>query len=253
VPGAASVLSTGGALRTLAGVDPAVGGPFLATRAGTAVTVVRREDLAPIATFDIRGADKLAVSERWLVARVRGRDGGDVLQARALAGTGQVRGIAAVPAPAQLGRPALDGDLLVYHVAGRRSGRIVLVNLATGRRRTAREAAGAQLTNPSLLDRRLLYVRATPRSQTLMLGTLGRPAGDRVLYRIAALARRDAGHDPGKRPHRRHYRDPDPPPRDRTGAAATLWSTALTARAAYVTRVRALGGHTTASLLRVRR
>ena len=60
----------------------------------------------------------------------------------------------------ELGRPALEGDRLAFHAAGRRGGRIVLADLAAGTRRVVRKERRAQLLNPSLHRGQLLYVRA---------------------------------------------------------------------------------------------
>src|SRR3954467_14617765 len=57
------------------------------------------------------------------------------------------RGGATGPAPASLSRPALDGDLLAYAVAGRTGSRIRAVDLVNGRVRSLRRASrGALLT-----------------------------------------------------------------------------------------------------------
>ena len=58
-----------------------------------------------------------------------------------------------------------------------------------------------------------------------------------MLYRIAATARRDRGYERGHHPHRRPYVPPHQPPRSPRGTTVTLWTTALSARAAYVTRL----------------
>jgi hypothetical protein len=86
-------------------------------------------------------------------------------------------------------------------------------------------------------------VRATYQRQELVRGSLSRRNArrDRVLYRTVPTGRRDSGHDPG------HAHDPGHrPPRWRRpppGIHDTLWTTALSANAAYVTRLRQLTGH----------
>jgi len=157
--------------------------------------------------------------------------------------------------PLQLGRPALAGDELLFHVAGRSATRIEGISLVTGARRTLRRQRRAQLLNPSVLGDRLLYVRATYTRQQLRLGLLRpqSPKKDRNLFGIVPTGRRDAGYEPGAEHHKHGY-PKRLPPRPRRGVADTLWSTALSERYAYVTRLRQIAGKPVkAALLRVAR
>jgi hypothetical protein len=156
---------------------------------------------------------------------------------------------------AEIGRPALDGDLLAFHVAGRSGGRIVVTDLARGRTRTVRRERRVQLLNPSLRAGRLLYVRARYARQELLIGPVGRrpTRRDRRLWSTVPTGRRDAGHEPGIE-HQRHGHPRRLWRRPRPGLAATLWTTALAADAAYVTRLRQVAGQPpVAELLRVTR
>jgi hypothetical protein len=81
--------------------------------------------------------------------------------------------------------------------------------------------------NPSLLGDRLLYVRQTDLAQLLELGQARAGARDRVIYRLAAPAVHDSGHEPG---HSSETRTPHP----RT-SPWLLWTTALSETRAYVT------------------
>jgi hypothetical protein len=67
-----------------------------------------------------------------------------------------------------------------------------------------------------------------------------------------ASGRRDREHEPGRKRHRHQGRRPKLPPRAQPGVVDTLWTTALTPAAAYVTRIRArTGAPRTADILRV--
>ena len=217
----------GGLTRTLPGSDPAVGGALVAWREGKRIRVVRRFTFELVARFSVPSADALAVSDRWLVYRGRRFNGGDRLAARRLSRPGRERTLMSIGPPGQLGRPALDGDTLVLHVARPRSSEIVAIDLRTGRSRVLRSSGIDQLTNPSLLGRHLLYVRTSNLRQQLELGPLW-PGRDRALYTIASTARRDAGHEEGYSPL-----TATPPPQ--RPADRTLWTTALSPRLAYLT------------------
>jgi hypothetical protein len=156
---------------------------------------------------------------------------------------------------AELGRPALDGERLAFHTAGRRGGRIVVADLVTGRRRTVRRERRALLLNPSLHGGRLLYVRALYSRQELRTGPLTTrlPRRDRRLWSTVPTGRRDAGHEPGKE-HLRHGHPHRMWRRPRRGLSLTLWTTALAGDAAYVTRLRQVAGQgLRADILRVDR
>ena len=126
--------------------------------------------------------------------------------------------------------------MLAYHVPGRTGSRIVIAELATGKRKTVRREHRALLTNPSLAGGRLLYVRSVYTRQELRLGpqTSRRPRRDRRLWSMPPTGRRDAGHEPGKE-HHKHGWPRKLWPRPKRGLSATLWTTALAADVAYVT------------------
>ena len=155
----------------------------------------------------------------------------------------------------ELGRPALQGGRIAFHVTSNRSGRIVIFDLASGRARTARQERRALLLNPSLHEGRLLYVRAVFSRQQLLLGPVTRrsPRRDRNLWSTVPTGYRDAGHEPGDR-HKKHGQPHKLWRRPRRGVSATLWTTALAADAAYVTRLRQVSGQALATeILRVDR
>ncbi len=238
------VLVRAGAKPTALPGRPALGGALVAWRTGAQVHVATATDLAPVADLTVPGVDALCVSDRWLVTRERAPDGGDSLVARPLAALDQAQVVAATKPPAQLGRPMIDADVVVVHVATRAVSRILAIDLAAGTSRIVRSSERAQLTNPSLLAGELLYVRQTSTAQLLEIGQLtgGR---DRVLYRLGAPSTRDRGYEPG---HSRRTRTPRP-----KRAAGTLWTTALSERTAYVTFVPRKRGVAAASIVAVTR
>ena len=249
--GQAGVLVRDGQAVRVAGTHPALGGGRIATidgAGGIAVQPTGGDD--PAVTVPAPGADAVAVSNDWLAWRAREGDG-DVIRAQSLADGRQVE----VARAAELGRPALEGDRVAFHVTSHRSGRIVVFDLSTGRGRTARQERRALLLNPSLHDGRLLYVRAVFSRQQLLLGPLRRrsPRRDRKLWSIVPTGRRDAGHEPGDR-HKKHGQPHKLWKRPRRGVSNTLWTTALAEDAAYVTRLRQVAGRPLKSeILRVTR
>jgi hypothetical protein len=242
---------TGGVLvregtRTALPGRPVLGGSLVAWRTGTTqVHVAASADLAPVLDLSLAYVDAVGVSDRWLVTRERNTGGGDALVVRPLQTPDQVRTIASVSPPAQLGRPSLDGDTVVFHVATRRESRIVAADLAAGTSQAVRRSRTAQLTNPSVLARDLLYVRQTSRAQLLELTTLAPRSRTRVLYRLGSPAPRDPGYEPG---HSHVTRTPKP-----RLAPGTLWTTALATQQAYVTFVPRRDGFARASIVSVRR
>jgi hypothetical protein len=151
--------------------------------------------------------------------------------------------------------PALDGDRLLFHLAKASSSRIDEIRLSSGKRTTLRRAPRTQLLNPSAFGGRLLYVRSTYKRQQLRLGALRKQSikRDRALYGTFPNNRRDAGYEPGIE-HHRHGNPHKLWPRPPRNVHITLWTTALTADAAYVTRLRQdTGQPMKATLLRVAR
>jgi cytochrome c biogenesis protein CcdA len=247
VPGGPGrLLLPGAAAQDLAGAHPALGAGALAytTAEGIAVRAAdgsQRSVGAP-------GADAIAVGTRWLVWRMPAPDRLDALD---LSDPSAVpRTLERVPAPATISRPALDGDLLAYAVAGRRGSTIRLRNLASGGKPTVlRSGARVLLDNPALAAGALLYVRASARHQELLLGPASPGGRDRTLLRYRFTTGRDAGHQAG---YSHQGRLPeDKLPRPLKPSKYVLWTTALSDRAAYVTRLLRAGG--APDLVRVKR
>jgi hypothetical protein len=255
VPGGSGMLVRNGAREPAPGPKPAVGGGKIAWIQAEAVEVRSAGDPAFGMSIPAPGADAVAVSAGWVAWRTReGND--DVLTALPFDTTlGGPRIVDRRTLPVQLGRPALSNDHLLFHVAGRTSSRIDEVVLPTGARRVLRREARALLLNPSAQGDRLLYVRATSRRQQLRYGVLTprRVRSDRSLFGTVPTGWFDAGHEPGAQ-HHAHGHPQKLPPRPRRGVHTTLWTTALAADAAYVTRLTQRAGRpVVATLLRVER
>jgi hypothetical protein len=248
--GAPGILLAGGATQRLGGSHPAVGGGRLAVIAGAQIDVQSTFGEPFALSLPAPGADAVAVSGSWLAWRAR-EGAADVIYAAPLAGGPAVE----VMRAAELGRPALDGSRLAFHVTGGRSSRIVAFDLAAAQGGTVRQERRALLLNPSLHGGGLLYVRAVYSGQELRLGPLTRrhPRRDRRLWTTVPTGRRDAGHEPGNE-HKRHGHPHKLWRRPRRGLSATLWTTALGEDTAYVTRLRQIAGKPLAAeILRVPR
>jgi len=244
----------------LPGTDPAVGPDTVVWRDGESLVVADQLTLRELLRIVAPGAEEPALSARWLIWRAHD-GGGDVLRMLDLQAPGlPPADIRRVPAPVRIGRPSLDGDHLVFHVAQRSESRIEEIYLPTRRRTTLRIGAdGAQLLNPSEEGGELLYVSASFERQRVLLGPRRSRRGDRdrVLLSMPPTVRRDAGHERGRKRHGEGYpggRAPKSPPRSPAAVAVTLWSTALAPGGAYVSRVRrTLSGTTSTVILRLTR
>jgi hypothetical protein len=250
VPGQPGVIVADGQQMSTGGSHPALGGGRLAVIAGAAIQVRSTTNQPFAATIAAPGADAVAVSDQFVAWRSRADDG-DTIFVQALSGGQPGR----VAKSRELGRPALEGDRLAYHVTGRTGSRIVIANISTGKRTTVRRERRALLTNPSLHDGRLLYVRSIFTRQELRLGPDRRrgPKRDRRLWSMPPTGRRDNGYEPGKE-HHRHGWPRRLWPRPKRGLSATLWTTALAPDVAYVTLLRQMSGQPLeVAILRVER
>ena len=238
-------LGPGGILQ-LPGRAPALGGSLLAFRTGAAVRVVRAASLEPVAEVAVAGANALAVSDAWLAYRAPRPGGGDRIAVRALAEPARARVLAETRPPGQLGRPSISDSAVVFHVADRRSSRIVEVDLVTGRRRVLRRSRLEQLSNPAVVGGSLAYVRQSNLRQALQLGPRLPGGRDRTILRAAGVSRRDDGFEPG---HSRTTLTP----RARPPATRLFWTTALSERFVYVNVVPVRGAPGRPTILRLAR
>jgi len=223
------VLFTGGQARRLPGANPALGLGVVAVTMNWGVVVLRQDNLQPVFQVIAPGADKVALSSNWLVFRWYPPGQRQELHAQALAG-GPPRVVARAAPGSWLGRPDIDGERVAFHVAGRGGARIQVVNLRTGNRSTAVRSRANQLLNPSLVGRSLLYVRIGLCGQSLVLR---HERNERVLLRDRAPAPADKGFEDG---HTRQGSGTGPCAY-RPATNRMLWTTALSRRFAYVTRL----------------
>jgi len=249
-PGVGGFLLRDGQRTQLPGTDPAVGGPYIAWRSGDVVTIAARDTLVPVLELPLPGVEKLAVSERWLVYRTALPSGSEQIRALSFADPASIRVVTHTRARGVLGRPSVDGDVVVYHQSGAGGSRLLFADLASGKRRILRSSTRAQLLNPAQLGGKLLYERFSRCSQELRLGPIDGNGAGRVLYRLPPRAGQDAGHEHGHT----HQGERLPCPYRPRPTARILWTTALTATTAYVTVLRPVrGGATTPSLLAISR
>jgi hypothetical protein len=251
-PDGQALILRAGVQAALPGTHPALGGGRVAWLDGDAIVVADAATFAPLERIQAPGAGALAVSDALVAWRVRDAAGTDRIWT--LAPGGRPQPLLEAPAPDELGRPALSGSRVLCHLAGPHGSSLLALDGASGARLLLRAEPGAQLSNPATDGARLLYVHATGRAQELRAGPIGpqRPADDAVLLVHPSAGRRDREHEPGRRRHRHRGRRPKLPPRAQPGIVDTLWTTALTADAAYVTRIRARrGAGRTADILRV--
>jgi len=213
--GSAKLLSGGGDPVKLPGHDPATGGPWVATAKKDDVTVFARKGLKPAVSVHAPGADGLAISNSWLAVRTH-LEGRDRLLAAPLdkaGAAGPLRALAAVKRPAQLSRPALDGNRLVVAVAKSRRNSLVRYDLHEGkapRHKTILAARDFGLSAPSIDDGKLAYVRTARNHQEVMVKGAGGGKGH-VAYR-------------------------------RNGGHPILWNTAIAGGRIYVTLLNGHGG-----------
>jgi hypothetical protein len=249
-PGVGGFLLRNGQRIQLPGTDPAIGGPYIAWRNGDAVTVAAADTLQPVFQLTLPGAEKLAVSERWLVFRAATPRGKEQLRALSFTDPATVRALTQARARGRLGRPTLGHNTVVFHFVTPSGSQLFSLNLLSGRRQLLRSSTRDLLLNPARVGSRLLYVDVGRCGQELQLGPLTGRGSSRTLYRLPPLAGEDLGHDKGHTKQGEHLPCTRPP----KPTARMLWTTALTAAEAYVTVLRPSGGgHTTPSLLSISR
>jgi hypothetical protein len=194
----------------LHGRDPAAGDGRLAVIDGGQISILSAVGLERIGRVPATDADAIAISRHWLVWRARTR-GRDLLRARNVSDPerpGPEQSLGRAGGAAQLGRPSLDDNRLVYARATRHRNVIVKRVLGARRRKRAKTTLLRSITdglsNPSIRGRALLYVRHTRRADRLKLARVtGRGSGGTLLSR----------------------------------RGGTLWSTALSQKRAYVTQL----------------
>ncbi len=209
-PDGAGFLRRGGDDVALPGNDPALGDGRIAVIAAGEIRILSATDLSEIGRLPAAGADAVAISRHWVVWRARA-NGRDFLRARNVtnpAAPGREQSLGKAGGSAQIGRPSLDDNRLVYARATRTENVIVRRLLGSKRKKRAKSTLMRSrregLSNPSIRGNQLLYVRNTRRADRLMLASIGGRGAGRTLLS------------------------------QRTGS---LWSTALGEKRAYVTLI----------------
>jgi hypothetical protein len=217
-PDRAGVLRLRGHVYRLPGRDPALGGKFAAVISdGNRIEILDRFSRQAIRSTSAANAQAVAISRRWL-AYLTVHRGRYTLKARRLrrgAHPGKARRIASVKPPAQLGRPTLRGSQLFYTVSKRRVNSIKRRSLASGKRGSILRSRTAELLNPSVLGRHLVYVRVSR-------GPESPQATHPRALRQALMIKRVGHHGAGRRIYTH-------------GPDRNLWSTALSGRRGFVT------------------
>lgn len=247
-----------GAPAQLPGADPALSPTNVVWREGDELVVAAQDTLAEIGRVRAPGAEEPALSDRWLVWRARSSDVDVLLAVELTALTAPARMLRAARAPSRIGRPSLDAERVVFHIARPSANWVEEIFLPTQSRRVLRRARdGELLLNPSLNNGGLLYVSSSARRQALMIGPRsGALRRDRRIFSMHPTVRRDAGSERGRGRHGAGYPGNDPPrlpPRAPPGVDITLWSTALGDADAYVSRTSRASGATSSEILRFKR
>ena len=202
--------------------EPVIGGSRLAMKHPGRVVIRGANTLRRLGVLRAKGVDAMAISNKW-IAITQSAGGKDLLKAARLTPKGKpgpLRVIATATHPARLGHPSLDRSTVVYGKARTAMSLIVVSSLHSGHSRVLLHARRAQLANPSIRGGRILFERSI-RTRQNPIETSALPLKQRLI-----ISRLDGSH--------RHtlYRQ--------TGHASTLWTTALSAKYAYVTL---LNGH----------
>jgi len=248
-PRVGGFLRRDGVVTRLPGSDPAVSGSLIAWHSGSEITVADRKTQEPALQVSVRGVEKLALSDEWLVYRKR-VGGYARIFAQDVIDPARKTAVSAPRPAGQLGRPSIDVNLVVFHVATRDGSWIRSVDLASGEKRRLRFSRTVQYLNPSVLRSRLLYVRVSRCAQELRAAPRRPGRRGRTLYTLPPLAGQDLGHQRGHPKQGRHLPcSPHP-----HATARMLWTTALASHFAYVTVLRpSRSGRMRPTLLRMSR
>jgi hypothetical protein len=257
-PGLGGWLLQGGTLTALPCEDPSLGGGQLACISGSTVLVGPAPGGAPFpVSVAVPGVDKVAVSAGWLAYRIAadpaaGRPLQEIV-ARSLSPLGPPVLLGSATPPDQLGRPMISGSTVVFSAnhASQQPSRIYSFNLATQKGGAIVSDATAQLLNPAVAGSKLLYVRVSDCQQQLLLAPLGAPAQTRQLAAAPTEISRDGTYTPGAIREGRTPHHCVGPLAGSYAGTTSYWTTALTAKSAYLTLVLTSGAHTTLQLIRI--
>ena len=137
-------------------------GPYAAVISGSdRIKILDRFTRRAIGSVSAPGARALAISPRWLAYLVVDGDRYR-LRARRInrpGHPGDVKGIASISSPAQIGHPSLDGGTVFYAVSRRHRNSIKRRNLNSGKGGTVLRSSSAELLNPAADRAAPVYVR----------------------------------------------------------------------------------------------
>ena len=186
-----AVLEQGGERTRVAGSDPAVGGPWLATARGEGVVLTRRSTGEDAGTVPAPGVDAIAVARDWVAFRQRlGKR--DVLTAAPISSSGDPGGafrIAGAKSPNQLSRPAVDGRSIVWALAKRGSNSLLRAKLGAGgvaAKRRILSSRSQSFAGPSIAGKKIAYVATSRKRQTCASRDGQRARSDRDAARRGA-------------------------------------------------------------------
>jgi hypothetical protein len=180
------VLARDGQEIALPGSDPAVGGPYVAVIEGGEAVLLDRGGLGEVARIPAAGADALAVSGDWLVFRRRegARDVLDAVRIVDPLNPGPPQRITSAASPNQVGRPSIDGDVVVWATAQRDESRVWRRDLSERKNKVLAGSRFALLSNPSIDGGKLVYVRAGERSDLLIERSSTKRGGGHPIHRF---------------------------------------------------------------------
>ena len=150
----------------LPGRSPALDGALLAYADAAGVRVVRGRSQKEVAR--VAGATRPALDWPWLAYRLDRFDGGKELWLRNLR-TRELERVARAGPLFDLGRPALGGGRVAWHVASGRGSSIGLLDLRSRKRSVLAKSKIALLTFPSLADDHAIWVEQRQRRSLLRL------------------------------------------------------------------------------------
>jgi len=226
-----------GEQQALPGTDPALGETMIAWYNPGQLTVAALATMTPTLVLPATNVTAIAVSNSWVVYRDHGPHDEDNLIGVSLANPAERRYVAGSRLPGQIGRPSLEGALVVFTVDTRQHNKIASLNLAAGERHTLRYSdSGVALLNPSLLDGQLLYESINRCAQELRLGPADSTNHDRTVLSLPSTVARDPGYEPG---YEANWNSASLCPNRSSGPGGTtrLGPTALSPSAGYVTEI----------------
>ena len=151
---------------------------------GQKVSILARDTLAPVAELSLGGVDAVAISGEWLVTRRR-EEGRDVLEATDITDPldpGPPQRITSTSSPNQIGRPAIDGDVVVWATAQRDQSRIWKRDLGDKKNKVVAGARFFLLTSPAIEGGRIIYVRSGSSRDAVMTKKLSQHGNGHPIY-----------------------------------------------------------------------